>query len=69
MNIQQKEILHMAGFEAEWSIKFSRFIHENNIDGLYEEFNKAHNHISANGYAKIVLTDMCLNIVKLLVKK
>ena len=68
MNLGRLDILHMAGYEAEWSVKFSIFIHERNIFGLYDEFNKAYNHISANGYARIVMFDMGLNIVKLLRK-
>lgn len=68
MNLGKNEILHMAGYEHEWSIKFSPFINERNIFGLYEEFNNAYKHISANGYARIILTDMGLNVVKLISK-
>ena len=65
MNTGNPEILHMAGYENEWSEKFSKFIDKQNIFGLYKEFNNAFNHIAANGYARIILLDMGLNIVKL----
>ena len=68
VNIGKKEITHMAAYENELSVKFSKFIHNENVFELYDEFNKAYNHISANGYARIVLLDMSLQILRLLRK-
>ncbi len=68
MKLGRKEIVHLSGYENEWSEKFSRFIHNQNVFSLYEEFNNAYNHISANAYARIVLLDMCLKIAILLRK-
>ena len=66
VNIEQNHITHMANYEDDFSVKFSRFINPNNIESLYEEFNLAHSHISANGYGRIVLLDLSLKIIKFL---
>lgn len=66
VNMGKSEITHMAGYENEFSIKFSRFIHERNVDKLYEELNLAYNHISANVYARIVFMDLSLKTISLL---
>ena len=66
VNIKKNDLTHMAANEEEFSIKFSIFINKNNILQLYEEFNLAYNHISANGFARIVLFDLSLKIIRLL---
>jgi DNA polymerase-3 subunit delta' len=66
LNIGKTEITHMAGYEDEFSGKFSRFIHDRNVEKIYEELNLAHNHISANLYARIVFLDLSLKIISLL---
>lgn len=66
LNTGNKKVTHMAGYEDEFSVKFSAFIHPDNVASLYEEFNKAYNHISANGYARIVFLDLSLKILRLL---
>jgi DNA polymerase III subunit delta' len=68
VNTGHASISHMAKYEDEWSVKFSRFINKENIFGLYEEFNTACNHISANAYARIVFLDLGLKVVKLIKK-
>jgi DNA polymerase III subunit delta' len=57
---------YMTGAEAEFSAKFYPFVNANNIESLYEEFNKAHYHIESNGNAKIVFLDLSLQIALLL---
>lgn len=66
VNIKKNELTHMAAHEDAFSIKFSTFINKKNILQLYEEFNLAYNHISANGYARIVLFDLSMKIIRLL---
>jgi DNA polymerase-3 subunit delta' len=66
MNIGEKEIGHMSGYESDFSVKFSAFINDRNIFQLYEEFNLSYNHISGNGYARIVILDLSLKIMRLL---
>ncbi len=68
LNLGKVEITHMTGYENDWSQNFFKFVDKDNVSGLYNEFNNAYNHISANAYARIVLLDMCLNIYKLLRK-
>jgi DNA polymerase III subunit delta' len=55
-------LIHMSGYESDWSGKFSRFITPSNIQDLYKEFNLAFNHISANAYARIVFLDLGLKV-------
>ena len=62
LNSNLKDMSHMAKYEDDWSVKFSRFITTKNITGLYEEFNTAYNHITANAYARIVFLDLGLKI-------
>lgn len=59
-------VTYMTAYEEDFSVKFSRFIREENVFGFYEELNLAYNHISANVYARIVFLDMSLKIMKLL---
>ncbi len=66
LNLGKKDITHMAVYEDEFSEKFSRFIHRENVYALYEELNTAYNHISANAYARIVFLDLSLKIIRLL---
>ncbi len=66
VNTGHTKIAHMAKYENEWSIKFSRFINGKNIIDIYEELNLSYNHISANVNAKIVFLDAGLKIGKML---
>jgi DNA polymerase-3 subunit delta' len=66
LNIQQESIVHLKKDEKEFSKKFSKFIHANNIEPLTNEFNQSYSHIEYNANAKIVLFHMGLRIVKLL---
>ncbi len=66
VNTGHSGISHMARYESDWSVKFSRFINGKNIIDIYEEFNNAYNHISANANAKIVFLDSGLKIGRML---
>lgn len=66
INLGKSEVTHMAGYEDEFSIKFSRFVNAENVAHIYQELNDAYNHISAYGYARIVLLDMSLKMVRYL---
>jgi len=55
--------------EENFSLKFSTFIHQNNIFDIYKEINKAHLHIERNGMDKIIFLDLALKLVKLLRRK
>jgi DNA polymerase-3 subunit delta' len=66
LNLQQNEISFLDKKEREFSIKFSPFIHQNNVFQMAEEFSKAIEHIEANGYAKLILLDLAIKNILLL---
>ncbi len=70
LNYEAKELVFMElsveNFKLE---KFAPFVHENNIIPIFEELEKAIYHIERNGNAKIILTDLSINLTKLLHQK
>jgi len=58
----------MTKEELDFSARFSDFIHENNIEELYNLINQAYYHIMSNAYHKIVFLDVSLKLNKLLKK-
>ena len=64
LNLQKKEMVYLTQKEYDFSVKFSPFINMNNIQILYQEFNRAHADIEMNAYAKIVFLDLALKIMK-----
>jgi len=66
LNLQQTEISYLTKKEAEFSERFSPFIHQGNIFKMAEEFELAIEHIEANGYAKLVLLDLAIKNILLL---
>lgn len=69
LNLQQEEITFMSRKEREFSGKFSAFIHQGNVFGMAREFERAIDHIEANGQAKIVLLDLAIKNILLLKQK
>ena len=69
LHLENSQLNYMSRKEAEFSSKFSPFIHEGNIHALAEGFTLAGNHIEANGNPRIVLMDMAIGIIKLLMQK
>ncbi len=66
LNLQQEQISYLTKKEAEFSKRFSAFIHQGNVFKMAEEFELAINHIEANGYAKLVLLDLAVKNILLL---
>jgi DNA polymerase-3 subunit delta' len=66
---EKEKLNQLTTYEENFSIKFSTFIHKNNIFEIYEEINKAHLHILRNGMDKIIFLDLALKLVKLLRRK
>jgi len=60
------ELVFLANEEADFSKKFSAFIHKKNIFFLYEEIDKAYQHIERNANDKILFLDMGLKLSKML---
>lgn len=58
--------IHVEGFELK---KFAPFIHENNIQDIVDELEKAIYHIERNGNSKLILTDLSIKLTRLLHKK
>ncbi|MDR0419095.1 MAG: DNA polymerase III subunit delta' [Prevotellaceae bacterium] len=66
LNQKVEKVVYLGGEEATFSAKFSPFINSKNVARLYEEFNLAYLHISYNGNAKMVFTDLALKLMKLI---
>ncbi|MCF8345764.1 MAG: DNA polymerase III subunit delta [Bacteroidales bacterium] len=66
LNLQQKELTYMSAKEEEFSVRFSPFIHTGNVFTMVEEFDRAIEHIEANGYAKLILLDLAIRNILLL---
>jgi len=64
MNLKNQEIVYLNEKELEFSSKFYPYINGNNVISIYNEMNKASFDIERNAYAKIVLLDLSLKIVK-----
>ncbi|MFO7668211.1 MAG: DNA polymerase III subunit [Bacteroidales bacterium] len=69
LHMKQPALHFMSGKESEFSVKFSRFIHEGNIHDLVESFSLAGNHIEANGNARIIFMDLSIRVIRLLMLK
>lgn len=68
MNAVPSGMNHMDGAELKFAENFHSFIHEDNIEVVYREFNRASNHIEANAYSKVVLLDLSLKLIHLIRK-
>jgi len=62
----QNKVIFLTDNEKNFSIKFNKFIHKNNIVQLTNEFNEAFNHIERNGYNKLIFLDLALKTARLL---
>ena len=59
-NMKLPQISMMTPEEEEFSLKFSPFIHEGNVETLSEDISKASSDIERNANAKIVMFDLML---------
>lgn len=66
VNRGMPELAIMDPEESAFSSRFSAFIHPGNIDGLMSEFDLAISQITMNANPKILLTDMSLQLYRLL---
>lgn len=65
-NMQMKEITYMNTNEEQFSSRFARFIHQNNIEGITNELALAQAQIEQNASMKIVMFDVVLKLYNLL---
>ncbi|SNY95009.1 ATP-binding protein [Flagellimonas pacifica] len=55
--------IHLENFDL---AKFAPFVHENNIEQIVEELEKAIFHVERNGNSKIIFTDLSIKLTRLL---
>jgi DNA polymerase-3 subunit delta' len=65
-HLQRPELVYMTAEERNFAVKFHQFLNGTNVIAVYDEMNKASADIERNGYAKIVLFDFVLRLVKLI---
>lgn len=68
LNMDLEDISYLAGDEVDFGKKFSPFINKSNVYQIFTEFNLAIDHISRNGNAQIIFTDMCMKLIKMINK-
>jgi len=69
LHMENDTLNYMSAKEANFSNKFSPFIHEGNVHALAEAFTRAGNHIEANGNPRIILMDLSIGVIRLLMQK
>jgi len=69
LHMENDTLNYMSAKEAEFSGKFSPFIHYGNVHDLAETFMVAGNHIEGNGNPRIILMDLSIRIIRLLMQK
>lgn len=68
-NFQVKGLSQMTRDEAEFSVKFSPFIHEGNVEDLMKEISRAAGDVERNANSKIVLFDLFLLLSRFVRRK
>lgn len=67
-NLHQADLNYMTSYESDFSVRFSPFINERNVEQLVAELALAERHIEQNVNAKMVFFDLVLKIIILLKK-
>ncbi len=68
MNYQGDGSKNIRKEEKDFLSKFARFINNQNIDTLMDEFNQSYYHIERNANTKILFSDLVLKLTKLIKK-
>ncbi len=68
LNYMKGELVNLRNEERAFLEKFAKFINNQNISELNEEFNLAHYHLERNANAKILFTDLMIKLTKLIKK-
>jgi DNA polymerase-3 subunit delta' len=66
LNKKMDDIVYLGFDELDWAKKFSVFINENNVAEIYRQLNICILHITQNGNAKIIFTDLAMKIKELI---
>lgn len=65
-NFRQPKMNFLTRREADFSVRFARFINERNVIGMMEEFSSAEHDIERNANARILLFDFALKMTVLI---
>ena len=68
LNYMKGELIHLRDQEKAFLNKFARFINNQNITELMEEFNDAYYHLERNANAKILFSYLVIKLTKLIKK-
>ena len=68
-NLQQPELNYQLADERDFSVKFAPFIHSGNVEQIMNQLELAERQIEQNGNAKIILFDLCLQLIVLIKKQ
>jgi len=68
MNQHDPSLVYMMPDEEEFAVRFSPFIHENNVLEISEEISLAIAHVEQSGNTKIIMMDFMLKLTMLLMK-
>ena len=68
-NFGQPELNYQMAGEREFSVRFSPFIHDGNVEQIMNQLALAERQIEQNGNAKIIFFDLCLQMIVLIKKK
>ncbi|MCF6308186.1 MAG: DNA polymerase III subunit delta' [Flavobacteriaceae bacterium] len=69
-NYKADSLLYFESHDGKFSLdKFAPFVHQNNIFEISEALEKAEFHIERNGNAKIIFTDLSIQLTRLIHKK
>lgn len=68
MNYMKDQLLNLREEESAFLNKFAKFINNQNIGELVDEFNQAHYHLERNANSKILFTDLVIKLTKLVRK-
>lgn len=66
LNLKNPELNYLTTFESEFSMKFSPYINERNVEDLMNEFSLAERHVEQNVNAKMIFFDLVLKVIMLL---
>lgn len=67
-NYMKGKLINVRADEKQFLDKFARFINNQNIVELSQEFNSAHYHLERNANPKILFTDLVIKLTKLIKK-
>ena len=67
-NFHRPELNYMNRSEADFAVRFARFINERNVIGIMDELSAAQRDIEANVNPRMVFFDFSLKLIVLLIQ-